>query len=181
MIYIASKTKHAAKWRELCVKFEVPIISTWINEAEAGQTADLGELWVRMLREVSLCDFLLLYVEPGEVLGGALIELGAALAANVKIRVCHNGVMPPQLKTAQFHPSISFYNDILDALDNVYPKPCKCCGLIIVSDDDLEWHGLGNCVDVCEACFGAGDVDGVPCVVCAGEGSREMALRKEKV
>jgi hypothetical protein len=44
-IYIASKTKHAARWLEYRAQGE-PIISTWIDEAGEGASADLHDLWV---------------------------------------------------------------------------------------------------------------------------------------
>jgi len=29
-----------------------------------------------------------------------------------------------------------------------YPKPCHLCGKTIESVEDLDWHGLGNCVEI---------------------------------
>jgi hypothetical protein len=29
-----------------------------------------------------------------------------------------------------------------------FPKPCCCCGAVIESSDDTEWHGFGNCVEI---------------------------------
>jgi hypothetical protein len=45
-IYIASKTVHAARWRDLRAQ-GLPIISTWIDEAEIGATGDWPDLWHR--------------------------------------------------------------------------------------------------------------------------------------
>jgi hypothetical protein len=29
-----------------------------------------------------------------------------------------------------------------------YPKPCTLCGKQIDSEQDLDWHGYGNCVEI---------------------------------
>lgn len=78
-IYIASKTKHANRWRMLRDEHQVPIISSWIDEAGEGQTEDWGELWHRIQDEILSSNVLVLYREPNEVLKGALAELGMAV------------------------------------------------------------------------------------------------------
>lgn len=86
-IYCASKTSHAKMWRRLRAE-GIPIISTWIDEAEAGQTADLGELWARIHREVVTADRLVIYAEALDFpLKGALIEAGMAMAAGIPVAV----------------------------------------------------------------------------------------------
>ena len=37
-----------------------------------------------------------------------------------------------------------------------YPRPCGLCPGQIESEADLDWHGLGNCVPICERCHGSG-------------------------
>ena len=37
-----------------------------------------------------------------------------------------------------------------------YPFPCGLCPGSIESEADREWHGLGNCVPICERCVGSG-------------------------
>ena len=37
-----------------------------------------------------------------------------------------------------------------------YPKVCHLCGKKIGTRIDLDWHGLGNCVGICERCHGSG-------------------------
>lgn len=83
-IYIASKTKHAARWRELRSN-GLPINSTWIDEAGEGESKDLADLWRRCISEASSASALLIYREPGEILKGAWIEMGVALAAGVPV------------------------------------------------------------------------------------------------
>lgn len=66
-------------WRQLR-EAGIEIVSTWIDEAEPGETADLGELWVRIAREIASADRLVLYVEADDFpLKGAFIEVGIAL------------------------------------------------------------------------------------------------------
>lgn len=85
-IYIASKTKHAARWRALRAS-GVPISSSWIDEAGEGETNDWDDLWCRCLEEVKSARAVILYVEPGEVLKGAYVEVGAALVSGVRVFV----------------------------------------------------------------------------------------------
>lgn len=37
-----------------------------------------------------------------------------------------------------------------------YPRPCGLCPGQIESKEDLDWHGLGNCVPICDLCSGSG-------------------------
>lgn len=80
-IYVASKTKHAPMWRTLRKYAVAPIISTWIDEAGAGESSDIPDLAKRCIDEASRAAATVLYCEPGEVLKGALMEVGAALAS----------------------------------------------------------------------------------------------------
>ena len=83
-IYIASKaTAHAPKW--ISLRNDLPIISTWIDEAAPGMTLDWPDLWGRCLAEAASAEVLIVYMEPGEVLKGAWVEVGAALQAGVPV------------------------------------------------------------------------------------------------
>ena len=46
----------------------------------------------------------------------------------------------------------------------VFPRSCHCCGGQLTSEDDYQWHGLNNCVPICEVCQGDG------CANCRGWG-----------
>ena len=85
-IFISSKVKHAPKWRKLRDRY-VPIISTWIDEAGPGESMCFKDLWKRCVSEASSADALLLYVEEGDHLKGALVEVGAALSNEVPVYV----------------------------------------------------------------------------------------------
>jgi len=83
-IYIASKVTHGHHWQKLREEGR-PIISTWIDESGAGQTADWRDLWTRCVTEAARASALIVYREPGEILKGAWIEVGAALSAGVPV------------------------------------------------------------------------------------------------
>lgn len=83
-IYFASKTRHAPRWREIRAS-GVPVISTWIDQAEEGQTSDWQDLWDRCIGEASHAGALIVYREEGDRLRGALCEMGAALASGVRV------------------------------------------------------------------------------------------------
>ncbi len=85
-VYTASKTRHAPLWQALRAS-GVEVNATWIDEAGAGESPCLVDLWIRCIREATEADALLLYVEPGDVLKGAFVEVGAALACGVPVYV----------------------------------------------------------------------------------------------
>lgn len=91
VIYIASKTKHAPKWRKIR-EHGVRINSTWIDEAEPGQSLDLAKLAVNCIHEIQNADTVVLYCESEEVLKGSLIEFGAALAFGKKVVIIGSAV-----------------------------------------------------------------------------------------
>lgn len=100
-IYVASKSRHGPTWLRLRAS-GVPIVSTWIDECEAGATSSWPDLWVRCIEEATNAGALILYVEEGEVLKGAIAEVGAALAGGVK--VFYAG--PPRAFTFLEHPLV---------------------------------------------------------------------------
>lgn len=87
-IYIASKAIHRPRWRSLR-SAGVPIISRWIDVEDkysADPTGlDFANLWDMCVEDVRECDVLVCYVEQGEVLKGALVELGGALLLGKRI------------------------------------------------------------------------------------------------
>jgi hypothetical protein len=80
-IYISSKVKYAPVWRALRAS-GVPIISSWIDH-ETVTSWDV--LWEMCVQEASVADVVIVYAEPGDVLAGALVEVGAALAAGRRV------------------------------------------------------------------------------------------------
>lgn len=109
-IYIASKTAHAAKWKHMRSD-GLPIISTWIDEAGVGESQCLIDLWRRCINESCMCDALIVYREPGEILKGALIEVGAALACGVHVFAVGCGEF-----TFVNHPLVTQCADLSEAI-----------------------------------------------------------------
>lgn len=104
-IYIASRAsvpERSAMWRNYRDLLGVPIVSSWIDEAADGETEDFGELWERILAEITECNRLVLYAEPSDFpLKGALVEVGMALSLGKPITVCLPGV---ELQGRTFRP-----------------------------------------------------------------------------
>lgn len=113
-IYVASKCKHAKMWKELRSR-PLPITSTWIDEAGAGETVDTKELWVRVIREASTATALLFYSEDGEIQKGGLVEVGAALSHGVPVYAV--GPIPG---TWHNHPLVQKCFNVDEALSRIY-------------------------------------------------------------
>lgn len=81
-IYTASKTIHAPIWHEYR-SVGAAIKASWIDQIlpETDTSGALTPLWDRCVSEARDCAALVLYRRSGEVLRGALVEAGAALAA----------------------------------------------------------------------------------------------------
>lgn len=92
-IYIASKAIHRPMWRYLRDRWDFHIISTWIDTPDEfiGVTdevnLDYTKLWLSCVNDVRNCDVLVMYVEEGERMKGALIELGIALGLGKEVIV----------------------------------------------------------------------------------------------
>lgn len=88
-IYIASKAKHRPRWRA-AREAGAPLHSRWIDTPDGVETIDLNYrgLWQTCIEDVRACTALVCYAEAGEVLKGALIEVGAALALRKHVFVC---------------------------------------------------------------------------------------------
>jgi hypothetical protein len=112
-IYIASKVKHAARWRHMRTT-GWPIISTWIDEAGVGETLSYPDLWDRCIGEASHAAVCLLYIAEGETMKGGLIEAGAALASGVPVIVC--GEPPGTFRHHRLVSVLATWAQTLDAL-----------------------------------------------------------------
>jgi hypothetical protein len=123
-IYAASRAslpERPAMWQRLRAS-GANIVSSWIDEAEPGATADLGELWKRIEREIASADRVVLYVEETDFpLKGALIECGIALGMGKEVWIVAPGVeleprsMRPLGSWAK-HPRVHFCTDMNDAV-----------------------------------------------------------------
>lgn len=114
-IYIASKAKHRPQWRDFR-SMGVPIISRWIDvpdehlDRELPPGFDFDRLWTQCLEDVTRADITVVYVEEGEVLKGAILEVGAALSLRRPVIAC--GPMSAFLANGTwiYHPGISTIN-----------------------------------------------------------------------
>lgn len=110
--YVASKVKHAPEWRALR-DAGWNVIATWIDEAGEGQS-DYYELSIRCLKEISAAEFVLLYAETEDILKGALIEAGAALALGKQVRMV--GSFRNFSRVFYQHPLVTRYATVPSAL-----------------------------------------------------------------
>ena len=103
-IYIASKTKHAPKWRELRAN-GLNIVSSWLDVGEIDRPEEYRRLWNCCILEVSASDLLIVYCEPGETLERCLVEIGSALASSVPIYCIGRctSVVADEVSDASFH------------------------------------------------------------------------------
>lgn len=113
-IYTASKTKHAWLWQSIR-ELGVNVISTWIDEAGVGETNDFMSLWLRCIAEASTCEVLLAYrASEDEILKGAFIEIGAALAMGRKVFL-----VGPFQESFVDHPAVHRFDSLHAALREV--------------------------------------------------------------
>lgn len=111
-VYVASKTRHAPMWLALRAR-GIRIISTWIDEAGSGQSACLRDLARRCVAEPAAADATLLYAEPGDILKGALVEVGVALGAG---RPVVSVGLPSDWSALASHPLWTRATSLEDAL-----------------------------------------------------------------
>lgn len=89
--YIASRTfdQYIKRWKELRDVQGFTIVSSWIDGCKE---VDQG-LWSQIAEELAGAERLVLYVENGDFpLKGALVEVGMALGAGIKVFVVAPGV-----------------------------------------------------------------------------------------
>ena len=108
MIYVASKTKHVKKWLAF-MDAGYPINSTWLDEADPGQTSDFRDLWVRCCIEAKAAGVLVAYREKDDYLKGAMIEIGVALSAPKPVIVagCWEGMSFLSHPTVKHIPNLN--------------------------------------------------------------------------
>src|SRR5580765_2533404 len=84
-VYIASKVKHAKRWRDMRRFIDCDIVSSWID---IEGTPDYEKMWRYMIiPDIRKADRLILYTKPGEIHKGSLVEVGIALARGISIYI----------------------------------------------------------------------------------------------
>ena len=119
-VYVASKSNLHGYWRTwqaTGMRDGFEIISTWIDEGDEGATADWSDLWVRCVTEAAMADVLVAFYRPGDVWKGALVEIGAALAADKPVYVVGN---PPGSWTS--HPNVHRFPSVTRAFDAIHAE-----------------------------------------------------------
>lgn len=112
-IYTASKISHAQMWRQL--RAEHPyhhFTASWpdliaLNLESEKSPLVFRDAWEQNIREVLEADILLLYFHESERLEGALVEVGAALAAGKRVHIISS--TPEALGTWKHHPLVTHW------------------------------------------------------------------------
>jgi len=100
------------------------IVSSWIDEDGAGQTADFSDLWSRIEAEIRSADRLVLYAEADDFpLKGALVEVGMAIAMGKPVYlVLRNVELDPRnfrpLGSWAAHPGVHRIHEVAAAVFN---------------------------------------------------------------
>lgn len=86
-IYPASKSKHWPFWQSLR-SAGIPIASSWIDapfNRDGTEPPNWALHWTKCIDEAAAADIVLMFAQEGENQNGALIEVGAALAAGKRV------------------------------------------------------------------------------------------------
>jgi nucleoside 2-deoxyribosyltransferase len=114
-VYTASKMKHAAMWRDLCTATpHVQFHARWLKHSAIGTPDDSGQASEFWMQDVRDADAVLVYVEPGDHLRGALVEAGMAIAYGIPVCVIGKH---QDYGTWQYHPMVTRVPDIQSALN----------------------------------------------------------------
>lgn len=117
-VYFASKTCHAPKWIGLRAAWQdrIHFVARWpymVGVVPATDPVAAQNFWQDDMLDVSTADVVIVYVEPGEHLRGALVEAGMALAYDNWVIVVGNS---PDYGTWQYHPKVRQADTIDQAL-----------------------------------------------------------------
>jgi nucleoside 2-deoxyribosyltransferase len=120
-VYTASKISYASLWRQLRNEEwkHLDFTARWIDiedlelEERISGPAEYVHFWTIDIQDVRRSDFVLIYARPGDLLKGALVEVGAALALG-KI-VLSVGIDPSH--TWSYHPCVVRLDTLSQAND----------------------------------------------------------------
>lgn len=119
-IYIASKLRHAEKLKALIRNIEgFHFNSRWLDTGNlASNAAKPSAHWqVENFDDIQACDYIIGYVEEGEVLKGALVEIGYGLAYGKTVILIgqHESYEP----WCYFSPQVRRAKDITQAIEMI--------------------------------------------------------------
>lgn len=111
-IYTASKPRHAATWRAMRAE-GFRIIATWIDYADGGAVVDWQRLWLDCVSEAAQANVTLVYIEHGDELRGAYIEMGVAIANNRRVFFVNPDNV--RISDATHHPLVTTFDSLAAA------------------------------------------------------------------
>jgi nucleoside 2-deoxyribosyltransferase len=115
-VYTASKPRHARMWRAMR-KAGLNVIATWINYKDDTEVSDWEKLWIDCANEAAAADITLVYVEKGDELRGAYVEMGIAMASGKTVFLANpDGV---RVTDAVHHPRVTEFHSLEEALDAI--------------------------------------------------------------
>jgi len=91
-VYFASKLTYARRLWELALKWNLETTSRWLSQADlelkgSPSTEEFGIFWLVDEEDVRRSDALIVYGEADDILKGALVEVGMAIALG-KLVIC---------------------------------------------------------------------------------------------
>ena len=129
-IYVASKLHHAPMWKKLREDWKphkLLIVSRWIdvpNLDDATTAIDQFRVgWEKNLDDIAMANVCVAYTEPGDILRGALIEIGAMLSwGNRVYLVGHRSDVHGTHGSWQHHPLVEHVTDFDSARDQILAR-----------------------------------------------------------
>ena len=112
-IYTASKLRHGHMWRKICDnRSDVILHARWLKHIPIGTPDDpmnAPAFWLQDQQDIRDSDAVLVYAEPTDMLRGALVEVGMALAYGVPVIVVGDH---EDYGTWRWHPLVHWAPDI---------------------------------------------------------------------
>lgn len=104
-IYIASKMHHAERWRQEYCRQDVHIVSRWpfLEPFIDTEINNCKKFWQDDVADIQTADAVVVYVEEGEKLRGALVEAGIAIGLGKLVVVVGDH---PDFGTWSYHPQV---------------------------------------------------------------------------
>lgn len=119
-VYTASKVKHHRMWNAACLRRnDVFFHARWLKHMRIGtdeSPESCERFWQENIYDVITADALVCYAEPRDELSGALVEIGAALAARVPVWLVGDC---ERFATWQHHPLVKRCDWLDQALDQI--------------------------------------------------------------
>jgi hypothetical protein len=112
-VYPASKSRHWPFWSALRAA-GIPIVASWVDAEfnhTGGEPPDWCLHWMRCVEEAAAADVVLMYADKSERQMGALIEVGAALAAGARVFL-----VSPHPWSWRHHPQVRCFETLADAI-----------------------------------------------------------------